>query len=131
MINRTVRKSLIALQFILLSVAATAELKISSMNPNLAVTAQQQLGTREDNIGLSVGATVPDFSVNTHDNKAASLKDIQSMGDTLVVFYRGGWGPFCNMQVRELATNYDKLKAAGVQPILISVDEPDKSAAPG
>ncbi len=128
MLNRTVRKSLIALQLILLSIAATAELKISSMNPNLAVTAQQQLGTREDSIGLAVGATVPDFSVNTHDNKAASLKDIQSMGDTLVVFYRGGWCPYCNVQIRQLTEAWPEFKKRKITPILISVDRTDGAA---
>jgi hypothetical protein len=28
--------------------------------------------------------------------------------NTLVVFYRGGWCPFCNFQIRELSQSHDK-----------------------
>jgi peroxiredoxin len=128
MLNLTARKLLIALQLILLSLTATAELKIPSANPNLAVTAQQQLGTRENDIGLAVGTTVPNFAINTHDNKAVTLNDIQSMGDTLVVFYRGGWCPYCNVQIHQLTEAWPEFEKRNITPVLISVDKTDGAA---
>lgn len=128
MLNRAVSKFLIALQLILLSMAVTAELKIPSKNPALSVTGQQQLGTRENNIGLAIGSTVADFSISTHDNKTVTLKDIQSMGDTLVVFYRGGWCPYCNVQIRQLTQAWPEFQQRRITPILISVDKTDAAA---
>ncbi len=91
-------------------------------------TATENLGVNENNKGLKVGHHVEELTINDMHGKPYPLKNAWQDKPALIVFYRGGWCPFCNMQVRELATKYDKLKAAGVQPVLISVDEPDKSA---
>ena len=126
-------KSLFALHIVLLSLitsgagAETATLKIPAMKPALAVTQQQQLGTRENGIGLALGATVPDFAVTTHDNQPIQLKDLQSMGNTLVVFYRGGWCPYCNVQIHQLTQAWPEFKQRKITPILISVDKTDAS----
>ncbi|MGI9294804.1 MAG: peroxiredoxin-like family protein [Pseudomonadales bacterium] len=91
-------------------------------------TATDKLGVNENNKGLKVGERAEELTINDMHGKPYPIKNAWQENPALIVFYRGGWCPFCNMQVRELATNYDKLKAAGVQPLLISVDEPEKSA---
>jgi len=37
-----------------------------------------------------------------------------------VMFYRGNWCPFCNVQVKELAAGYREIEALGAQVVLIS-----------
>ncbi|MGI9284368.1 MAG: peroxiredoxin-like family protein [Pseudomonadales bacterium] len=91
-------------------------------------TATEKLGVNENGKGLMVGEHVEELTINDMYGKPYPIKNAWQDKPALIVFYRGGWCPFCNMQVRELAVNYDTLEEAGVQPILISVDEPDKSA---
>jgi peroxiredoxin len=98
----------------------------SSPKP-LTVTASNTLGTREDGLGLPVGAVIPSFEIQDFRGDAFSSTAIND-DDTLVVFYRGGWCPYCNFQIRELSQSYDRFKALGVSLVAISVDRPDAAA---
>ena len=98
----------------------------SSPKP-LTEPAADVLGTREDGLGLAVGAAIPPFEIQDFRGETFSSTAIND-ANTLVVFYRGGWCPFCNFQIRELSQSYDKFKALGVSLVAISVDRPDAAA---
>lgn len=117
-----------SLVFALLSLSANAEVKLATMEKETAVTAENLLGTNENNLGLKAGSQVADFSINTYDGKPSSLKQLLENSEILVVFYRGGWCPYCNFQIRQLAQNFAEFKKRGVTPVLISVDKPDAAA---
>lgn len=91
-------------------------------------TAADKLEMNENDKGLKPGEKVKEFVINDMLGKDYPIKRAWQDKPALIIFYRGGWCPYCNMQVRELSVNYEKLKDAGVQPILISVNEPDKAA---
>jgi peroxiredoxin len=101
----------------------------SSPKPLTEPTAEA-LGTREDGLGLAVGAVIPPFEVQDFRGAPVSSTAIND-ANTLVVFYRGGWCPFCNFQIRELSQSHDKFKALGVSLVAISVDRPDAAAVTG
>ena len=85
------------------------------------------VGTREAGPGLAVGAVPPSFEIRDVRGEpfsSAKLSDV----DTLVVFYRGGWCPYCNFQIRELTQSYEKFEALGVSLVAISVDRADAAA---
>ena len=44
------------------------------------------------------------------------------------MFYRGGWCPFCNFQIRALAEGAPQFAARGLTLVAVSVDEPDAGA---
>jgi peroxiredoxin len=90
----------------------------------LTEPAADALGTREDDLGLAVGAAIPSFEIQDFRGETFSSTAINDT-NTLVVFYRGGWCPFCNFQIRELSQSHDKFKALGVSLVAISVDRPD------
>jgi peroxiredoxin len=46
----------------------------------------------------------------------------------LLVFYRGGWCPYCNFQIHELTAAYPEYQKRGVTPVAISVDKQDEAA---
>jgi peroxiredoxin len=98
----------------------------SSPKP-LTEPAAEVLGTREDGLGLAVDAAIPPFEIQDFRGEPFSSSAMND-ADTLVVFYRGGWCPFCNFQIRELSQSYDKFKALGVSLVAISVDRPDAAA---
>lgn len=88
-----------------------------------------KLGRNEAGKGLPVGHQLTDLTLRNIDDQPYSLAQAWAEQPALIVFYRGGWCPYCNAQVRELAVRYPELEAAGVQPVLISVDRPENTAA--
>ena len=73
-----------------------------------------------------VGARVPDVAVRALDGETTSLADVVSGKPTVLVFYRGGWCPFCNLQLSQLNGIDKELVALGYQVVAISPDAPEK-----
>lgn len=90
--------------------------------------AQPQLGTLPEGIGIPVGKPAPDATVTDDEGNAVQLASLYAEGPVLVVFYRGGWCPFCNFQVRELVEGRKRFAELGVTPVLISVDQPSAAS---
>ena len=87
-----------------------------------------KLGALPAGVGIAVGERAPEAEVVDFEGRTARLGDLLSKGPTLLVFYRGGWCPFCNFQIRELTTAYPEFKARGVTLVAISVDKTEESA---
>lgn len=60
--------------------------------------------------------------------KTVQLADFWKKGWVLLVFYRGGWCPHRNFQVRELTRALPELDKRAVTPVLISVDRVAEAA---
>jgi peroxiredoxin len=73
---------------------------------------------------LSVGSEAPDARLLDIEGTERALLD----GTTLVIFYKGGWCPYCNGHLRDLAGVTEALKERGVSPVAVSVDLPDHAA---
>lgn len=91
-------------------------------------TPADRLGTLPGGIGIAVGKAAPSVTAKDLDGRAISLADLTSKGPTLLVFYRGGWCPFCNFQIRELAAAAPQFAARGLGLLAVSVDRPDEGA---
>lgn len=88
-----------------------------------------RLGTLPDGVGVAVGERAPEVSaVDAFETTEVALADLWSAGDVLVVFYRGGWCPFCNHQLHTLTEAYEEFQRRGVTLVAISVDEPESGA---
>lgn len=84
--------------------------------------AQAQINTT----ALKVGEAIPDVKLRTEDDKEVSLRRLVSEKPTILIFYRGGWCPFCNRHLQALAGIEDNLNKAGAQLLAISMDQPSK-----
>jgi peroxiredoxin len=73
---------------------------------------------------LTKGAKVPAVTLQNLNGKSQELKAILAGKPTVVVFYRGGWCPFCNTQLAELGQSLPAIQAKGYQVIGISPDLP-------
>lgn len=93
-----------------------------------AFTTADALGTLPPGIGLSVGTNAPAFTLKDAKGKAVTLASQLAQGPVLLVFYRGGWCPYCNFQVRELARVHGEFREAKVTPVLVSVDQVSEAA---
>lgn len=63
---------------------------------------------------LRVGDTAPDFLLPDEHGRLHSSKHLRGQGPLVVSFYRGGWCPFCNAELRALQAikaEFDSLKA--------------------
>jgi peroxiredoxin len=78
---------------------------------------------------LKAGDSVPDVSLRTEANRDVSLRGLISKNPAVLIFYRGGWCPFCNHHLQSLAGIEEELDRAGVQLLAISTDKPEKLKA--
>jgi len=79
-----------------------------------------------DQHGLTVGDKAPDFSGLTQSGTSFNLFEEINKGPTIVLFYRGGWCYFCNLQLQEYQSQMSKLKALNINLVAISVDKVEK-----
>lgn len=75
---------------------------------------------------LSIGAKVHTVLLKTVDGQIADLADLIREKPTVLVFYRGGWCPYCNTQLGRLKEIEQQILDAGWQIIAISPDRPQK-----
>ncbi len=73
---------------------------------------------------LAIGASAPSSKIRTIEGKEIEFKNALGGKKTIVVFYRGGWCPFCNQQLADLMSKQDEFKARGYQLFAISPDTP-------
>ena len=76
---------------------------------------------------LQPGDNVPDFTLKTCDNKFRSLNNLLSKKYLVLVFYRGGWCPYCDIYLRNLDLWYPEIKQAGAELAAISPQIPEES----
>jgi peroxiredoxin len=78
-------------------------------------------------LALPVGAPAPDFTLPGADGCNVTLSEKLAQGPVVLVFYRGGWCPYCNILLRGFQRLLADFKAAGAQLIAISPQLPDQS----
>lgn len=68
------------------------------------------------------GLTIPGVSLTNADNKPTQLLDLVKQKPSVLVFYRGGWCPYCNAQLSALRDIEPQLNKLGYQIIAITPD---------
>jgi peroxiredoxin len=77
------------------------------------------------NATLKAGDSVPDVALRNESGVEVRLRSLVSDKPAVLVFYRGGWCPFCTRHLGELAGIEADLKQAGAQMLAISMDSPE------
>lgn len=73
---------------------------------------------------LQVGDHAPDFIATHADGSSYAFSAGHLKQPYVLIFYRGGWCPFCNAQLADLHTVEPKLRAAGFEVLFLSTDRP-------
>ena len=81
-----------------------------------------------DVVPLDKGAAVPKLTLKGVDGKAFDLNAAVAKKPTVLIFYRGGWCPFCNTQLSGLVGIVKDLTDAGYQLLAVSPDKPEELA---
>jgi peroxiredoxin len=73
---------------------------------------------------LVVGTLAPTFSAQTTDGAVRTFRAEEYEKPTIVLFYRGGWCPYCNSQLSDLRLVESKLRRKGFKIVFLSTDRP-------
>ncbi|RYF86585.1 MAG: redoxin domain-containing protein, partial [Chitinophagaceae bacterium] len=50
--------------------------------------------------GLFINSKAPDFALKDQYGATVTLKDLRKKGQTVILFYRGNWCPYCNKELK-------------------------------
>jgi peroxiredoxin len=76
---------------------------------------------------LQVGDLAPNFELPNAVGVRVKLSDRLQRGAVILTFYRGGWCPYCNLELRAYQQLLPQIQAAGASLIAISPQTPDAS----
>jgi peroxiredoxin len=104
------KNTLLALSFLFFSIMASAQIELPKSATEISP--------------LLIGEKIPNFTLKSADNVEINLSDTFSKKRTILVFYRGGWCPYCNIQLSALGQSEKELLDLGYQIIAVSPDSP-------
>ncbi len=77
----------------------------------------------EDISPLLAGETIPNITLSALDGKTVNFREIAKNKPTVLVFYRGGWCPYCNRHLAALGQMESEVLRLGYQIVAVSPDE--------
>ena len=78
----------------------------------------------QDICPILTGQSLPKTTLKTADNKSFDLNAAVAETPTILIFYRGGWCLYCNIQLAQLQEIESELVQLGFQIIAVSPDRP-------
>ncbi len=77
----------------------------------------------EDISPILIGETLPNGNFQNVEGEFVQLKAILEEKPTILVFYRGGWCPYCNVQLSGLVEIEEDILELGYQIVAVSPDD--------
>lgn len=96
-----------------------------SFAPNIANADISVPDSAEAVTPLKTGAAAPAFEVKTADGSVFAFDPKNLEKRQLLIFYRGGWCPYCNRHLSALKDVVPKLRDADVDVLFLSADKPE------
>jgi peroxiredoxin len=75
-------------------------------------------------VPIAVGAKAPRFVAREVDGKPYRFNPTALKKPVLMIFYRGGWCPYCNEHLHNLQSVEPKITALGYEVLFLSTDRP-------
>lgn len=75
----------------------------------------------------NLGDDAIDFTLKNALGNDVNLKDYLAKGPVVLIWYRGGWCPYCNITLHELQEQMPNFKALNATVLALSPEVPDKS----
>lgn len=76
---------------------------------------------------LKVGDRAPDFNLPNATGEEVRLKELLDKGPVVLNFYRGGWCPYCNLELNAYQRLLPDINELGASFVAISPQTPDNS----
>lgn len=112
---RMLKQSILAVLYTMLSVHVFADPKVAD--------------TADDISPLLIGQFIPQVTVKTEFGGDIELMALIEKRPTVIIFYRGGWCPYCSRQMAGLVEVEQRILDLGYQILAISPDSPTRLTA--
>jgi peroxiredoxin len=74
-----------------------------------------------------VGDKAPDGVLLDSDGEKLKASSLWAEGPVVLTFYRGGWCPYCNLQLKNLQDSVAALQGAGARVVAVTPELPEKA----
>lgn len=71
------------------------------------------------------GQKAPGFILPDAKGQPVRLSDLLKKGPVILTFYRGGWCPFCNLQLKSYQSHLAEIRAKGAELVAVSPQTPE------
>jgi len=76
---------------------------------------------------LKKGDKIPNIVLPNATKKEIEINEYLNEGPVVISFYRGGWCPYCNLELKALQENLKEIESAGGKLFAVSPELPDNS----
>lgn len=76
---------------------------------------------------IGMGDEAPDFTLPSAAGGLVTLSELLRSGPAVVTFYRGGWCPYCNLQLRAYQAIQPEMSALRARLVAVSPQLPERS----
>ncbi|AMO19782.1 antioxidant AhpC [Flavobacterium columnare] len=91
----------------------------------LTILGQKHLAPSSSEISpILIGETLPNTQIQKIDSSFVSTHSITNKKKTVLIVYRGGWCPYCNVHLSNIASVENDIIKLGYQIIAVSPDSP-------
>jgi peroxiredoxin len=111
-----------------LSQARAMTLKTDSAGKTQTVTGKPIPAKPTDISPLLIGEAIPAVILPDAGGKMFNLNEAATKKPTILIFYRGGWCPYCNKELAGMQGIEADLTKMGYQIVAISTDSPENLA---
>jgi len=82
-----------------------------------------------ENRALGVGARMPDFELPNQHGVRRRFSDYLKESPVVLNIYRGGWCPYCNLEMKALHDALPQIEARGARLVGMAPETPDNAMA--
>ncbi len=76
---------------------------------------------------IKKGDKAPDFELKNATGKKIELSNLLKKGPVVIIWYRGGWCPYCNIQLHDIQKYLPEIKSLNATLVAITPETPDNS----
>ncbi|MES9871507.1 MAG: peroxiredoxin-like family protein [Candidatus Sedimenticola sp. 6PFRAG7] len=113
------------------NIDAYNEAKKEKVPPEILATmaqcTEELKGAGIESRALRVGDTMPDFKLPNQHGESRRLSRYLAESPVVLNVYRGGWCPYCNMEMKALHDVLPEIEARGARLIGLTPETPDKA----
>jgi peroxiredoxin len=82
-----------------------------------------------DRSAKQIGDRAPAVRLRDQHGENFDIADLLAKGPVVITFYRGGWCPFCNLELKAYQAALPRIAAAGASMVAISPEKPDDTVS--
>lgn len=107
--------------------AGSAKRLPAEMRKNFAAAIDEVRETGIEEDAKQVGDEAVDGTLLAWDGTEVTLSELWAEQPVVLTWYRGGWCPYCNLQMRAMQKSLESLEGAGARMVAITPELPENA----